>query len=134
MQSDPRKIHIPTFRLSSPVVPMFGSWTAWGIACSATSTLLLVRVPGVRAVVLDREAVHGVERPQPAHHDLDHAHEKAGEHYEKAEGEDQRPVRWGRHVNGGDLGRGHRARPGPRRPAMAAAVLLGPEVVALVNR
>ena len=26
MQSEPRKIHIPTFRLSSPVVPMFGSW------------------------------------------------------------------------------------------------------------
>src|SRR5258705_3363060 len=41
MQSDPRKIHIPSFRLSSPVVPRFGSWTAWGITWSATSTLLL---------------------------------------------------------------------------------------------
>src|SRR5215471_3055481 len=41
MQSDPRKIHMPSFRWSSPVVPMFGSWTAaWDNAWSATSALL----------------------------------------------------------------------------------------------
>src|SRR4029453_17182115 len=66
--------------------------------------IALVRVPGVRAVILDCKAIHGVERPQPAHHDLDHAHQEAGEHDEKAERKDQRPVRRWRPVDSGDIG------------------------------
>ena len=70
MQSDPRKIHMPTLRLSSPVLPMFGSWARGdGVVSHVGSPL--VRVPGVRAVVAPSRTVHGEQGQEAAHDDLD---------------------------------------------------------------
>src|SRR5215471_13189469 len=75
MQSDPRKIHMPTFRWSSPVFPRLGSW--WWTACVASAcsakTRLLVTVPGGGPVMLDRELVHEHQGQEAAHDDLIHA-------------------------------------------------------------
>ena len=48
MHSEPRKAHIPSFRWSSPVTPMFGS--SWATACaSAISDALPPRAGDTRA-------------------------------------------------------------------------------------
>src|SRR5919201_3478641 len=90
MQSEPRKIHMPILRWSSPVVPMFGSWMAYVAARSAT-VLLLVSVRG-RTMVLHREAVHAGERQEPAEDDLVGAHHQTRHHDDDREGQQQRPV------------------------------------------
>src|SRR5213593_2692194 len=112
MQSEPRKIHMPILRWSSPVVPMFGSWMACVAVWSAMSVAKLL-VPGGRAVVLHREAVHAEQGEEPSDDDLVRAHEQTGNHDGHRQGQRERPVRRRRHVDGGDVLGGRR--PWPRR-------------------
>src|SRR5215813_7157401 len=98
MQSDPRKIHMPTFRWSSPVFPRLGSWwtACAAMACSAKARLL-VAVPGSGPVMLDRELVHEHQGQEAADDDLIHADQESGDHACDREREQDRPIRWGRH-------------------------------------
>src|SRR6266852_2052208 len=109
MQSEPRNAHIPILRWSSPVLPMFGSWTAWvaaWVAAWSATAALLVSVPVGGAMVFHGELVHEEQGEQPAHDDLVHADEEARDHHRHREAEQDRPERAGRHMDGRDLGGG----------------------------
>src|SRR6266851_9825753 len=136
MQSEPRNAHIPILRWSSPVLPMFGSWTAWltaWVAAWSATAALLVSGPVGGAMVFHGELVHEEQGEQPAHDDLVHADEEARDHHRHREAEQDRPERAGRHMDGRDLGGGHRGRFGRRGAPVPVAVLLQPQLVAVVH-
>src|ERR1700675_3496710 len=121
-----------------PVIPMLGSW-AWAGAAAVCASLT-GRGSSVGGgvgpggpVVLEREAVHAEERQEPAPDDLVHADEQAGDHDGQGRRQQERPVGRRRHVDGGDLLRGRRARPRTGLAAVAVPVLLQPERVTVVD-